>query len=131
MSQGFKLKYDQMRESDPTSPQAKPETPSRAFDEFYENEGHTRNICFVWRDGKRMFLNYGYLIFVEYFPDKNSIVLSFTSHIITLTGVNFEGLFYDLMQHLPKQIICTDPRYNIIDENDKALVNEIQVTKNE
>ncbi len=72
MSLDFKLHYDRLREGDPT----KPET--AAVNEqgtFYEGPSHTRNLCLIWTDGKRQFLNYAYLIGEEFDPiDELSIV---------------------------------------------------------
>lgn len=125
MNQNFKLKYFQMQENDPTSRDVPAEHRSKVYEEFYSEEGHARNICFVWEDGKRLFMNYGYLVFGEYSPEGNTIKLFFTTHSFILTGVNLESLFYDLMHHVAKQVICTDKRYNLIGEEEKSVVNEV------
>lgn len=126
MSQGFKLKFDEMRDNDPSG-SSMPR--SKTSEEFYSEESHARNICFVWLDGKRMFLNYSYLVSGEYEPDENTIALTFTSQTLVLKGINLEGLFYNIMHHLTKQITCADARYNEIKEDDKFVVNEIQIGK--
>ncbi|KAA2241533.1 hypothetical protein F0L74_16695 [Chitinophaga agrisoli] len=119
MSQSFRFKYDQMREGDPTQQNKSSENDS------YSMESHVRNVCFVWLDGRRVFLNYGYLVSGDYDPVEGRIVLAFTSHVLTLTGIHLESLFYEFMQHVPRQIICTDPRYNATVERNTPTVNEI------
>ncbi len=125
MSQGFKLKFDQMRESNPAKQDAGTGSPSKAYDEFYPEAGNTRNLCFVWRDGRRTFINYSYLISAEYLPDESCIVLTFTSQTLVLKGVNLEPLFYELMHQSVRQITCTDERYNVVSEEGRFAVNEI------
>lgn len=127
MSLNFKLKYDQMRESDPTKEELRSGSESKQVEEYYPNESHARNICFVWQDGRRIFLNYSYLVSGEYLPDESLIKLAFTSQALILKGVNLEGLFYDIMQHWVRQIVCVNARYNIIGEGEKPVVNEIIV----
>lgn len=127
MSQGFRLKYDQIRENDKPRQEAE-QSVSRAFDEVYPDEGHARSVCFVWPDGKRMFLQYSYLVSGEYLPDVSTITLTFTTHIIVLKGVNLEGLFYDLMNQIIRQITCVDERYNLVGDDEKFVVNKIVAT---
>lgn len=128
MNQGFKWKYNQMQENNPAQ-KDDPDQQSPAFDDKYKDVGHTRNICFVWQDGKRIFLNYAYLIFGDYNPDESVIKLSFTTHDVILKGVNMEDLFYEVMEQVTKQIVCTDSRYNIIGEDQKFVVNHITVNE--
>lgn len=129
MSQSFKLKYDLMQENDPTNKDAVSEHQSKAYEEFYPEENHVRQICFVWLDGKRIFMNYSYLVSGEYLPEANRITLTFTTHVFILNGVNLETLFYDIMNQLSKQITCIDARYNLIGEDEKPVVNEIVLKK--
>ena len=131
MSQNFKLKYDKMRESNPTHPEQPQETPSKAFEEFYTEESNARNICFVWMDGRRIFMNYSYLVSGQYLPEENMIILTFTTQVFILKGIHLETLFYDIMRYASKQIVCMDTRYNLIDENDRSVVNQIQTKKAE
>lgn len=125
MSQNFKLRYDQMRESNPTNQELPSGTRPKPVEEFYQEEGHFRNICFVWQNGKRIFLNYSYLIAGEYLPDESIIKLTFTSHKFILKGVNLENLFYEIMYQFAKQVTCVDVRYNLIGEDERFVVNEI------
>lgn len=130
MSQNFKLKYDQMRDSNPTKPEAEPDHHLKEVEQFYPEEGKTRHICFVWRDGKRKFMNYSYLVSGDYLPDESIITLTFTTETFILKGVNLEVLFYDIMQQWVRQVTCVDQRYNVVGEDQKFVVNEIEITKN-
>jgi len=114
-----------MQDGDPTKDYA--EGGSGISGENYSTISHARNICFVLDDGSRIFLNYGYLVSGEYLPEDKKIILSFTSHIITLSGIYLEKLFYDLMQGLPRQLVCQDARYNPVDDTQKPFVNQIQI----
>ena len=128
MNPNFKLRFDQMREGGPTERQDLPEVggdPTR-----YETVGHSRNVCLAWPDGRRMFLNYAYLVACDYEPgsDRNRIRLSFTSHTVTLAGYGLETLFMALLDHLPRLITATDPRYGLTEE---PVVTEMVVTQKE
>lgn len=128
MSHGFKLRFDEMRESDPTNLDA---TQKIETDDFYQNSGHARNICFVWSNEKRLFLNYAYLIAGEFNPndEKNLIKLIFSSHTVSLYGYHLESLYAALLDHLPRFIIETDARYDLSDESKEGIVVEIIVEK--
>lgn len=125
MSQGFSLKYDRMKENAPELPSK----PSAGI-VLYDNAGHDRKLCFVLADGSLVRLNYGYLIWDEFYPDKNMIVLSFTSHTVTLTGQHLQKLHADLEQNLPRVIALTDARYNMTLDDEQPVVNEIKIVIN-
>ena len=128
MNQGFKLRFDQLRESDPTpAAEARQDTPV-----LYATPGHARNICFAWPDGKKAFFNYAYLIATEFEPntDRNTIKLNFSSHQINLAGYHLETLFMDLLDHLPCMVTAIDARYALSEETQMPIVFEIKVTTN-
>lgn len=75
-------------------------------------------------------MNYSDLIAGEYLPEAHTINLTFISQIFVLKGIRLEGLFYDIMNQISKQIACMDARYNLIEESDRYVVNDIQITKN-
>ena len=129
MNQGFKLKYNEMQENNPANNPDSAEQAPKAGDDKYTAAGHVRNICFVWIDGKRMFLSYAYLISGEYDPEISCIELNFTTHKIVLKGIDLQELFYEIMSQMVRQIICSDSRYNEIDEIQKSIVNEVVITK--
>jgi hypothetical protein len=119
MSQNFKWKFDELEEND-NSP--------KDVVKHYEAESFARSVCFVMLDGSMLFLYYTYLVSGDFMPEENKITLAFTSHSVTLAGVKLESLFFDLMRHMPKNIICVDARYNQV-EGDKAIVNVIDIEK--
>lgn len=125
MSQGFKLKFDEMRAGNPTHPTSPDESGAKAYEQHYPEESGVRSLCLVWRDGRRIFLNYSFLVSAEYIPDGNEIRLSFTSQLFVLKGVNLQSLFYDLMSQSIRQITCVDERYNLVGEDERFVVNEI------
>ncbi|MCK8491756.1 hypothetical protein M0L20_07820 [Spirosoma sp. RP8] len=126
MNQGFKLRYDQMRQSNPTG-----SDPQTVDQNDHSSPGHVRNLCFNWPDGKRMFFNYAYLIACEFNPesDKNAIQLVFSSHIVTLHGYGLDPLFISLLDHLPRFITMIDERYVSTTDQD-MIVTAIAIGKN-
>jgi hypothetical protein len=128
MNQGFKLRYDQLRENDPTGTD---QENSAGATELYPSSGHTRNVCLVWPDGRKAFFNYAYLIAGEFEPnsDKNLIKLSFSSYSVVLHGYSLETLFMALLDHLPRIIKAVDPRYVLDEDKIKEVVIEMTVDK--
>jgi hypothetical protein len=95
--------------------------------ENYSTTGHVRNLCFVQADGKRLFLNYAYLVSGQYSPEANTIRLVYTTHEITLKGRNLEGLFESLMAHVPRQIVAVDERYESLKVTESVIVDKITI----
>ncbi|OYU93832.1 MAG: hypothetical protein CFE21_18920 [Bacteroidetes bacterium B1(2017)] len=119
-----------MRESDPTNSDS---TKQDENELFYQSSGHARNVCFVWSNEKRLFLNYAYLVSGEFNPneEKNLITLTFSSHTVSLHGYNLETLFTALMEHLPRIIFEVDSRYALGSELRDVIIVEIIVEKKE
>ncbi|MFT3932163.1 MAG: hypothetical protein QM726_01000 [Chitinophagaceae bacterium] len=90
--------------------------------------GNDRKISFVHLNGSCLSLNYNFFIWHEYHADQSTLLLGFSSHLITLSGLRMDKLFEAFDQQLPQRIICKDVRYNSLVEGDKPIVNEIQVT---
>lgn len=130
MNQGFKLRFDQMRESDPTSSDPSPGTDEA---DRYPQPSFVRNVCLIWPDGRRMFLNYAYLVAAEFDPSRetNTIKLIFSSHTVLVEGYGLETLFVALLDHLPRLITAIDPRYVLEEDKTDAMVIAIQVEKND
>lgn len=129
-NRGFKLRFDEMREGNPAhSDEAKDE---QANADSYGGPGHVRNLCFVWPDGKKLFLNYAYLVSGKFAADSetNTINLGFTSHLVTLKGYQLEDLFFALMEQLPRIIKAEDARYKDANES-KTIVTDIEVSSAE
>ncbi|MDQ6482167.1 hypothetical protein [Dyadobacter sp. LHD-138] len=130
MSQGYNLKFDKMRENNPASNQDASSTEANA--ERYVTPGTTRNVCFVWPDGKRMFFNYAYLIAAEFDPTKetNEIRLEFSSHTVTMKGYGLEALFMDFLDHVSRTITARDLRFNISSKTNEPFVFKITISTN-
>lgn len=96
---------------------------------MYAQVGHTRNVCMSWPDGRRMFFNYAYLIAASFEPNGefNSIQLDFSSHTVWLKGYRLIGLFTALLDHLPRLISATDPRYRLDEDGPEGIVVQITV----
>lgn len=123
MSQSFRLSFDKPLETANNKTTIQPGTGLQ--NEFYEQEGYGRNICFVKEDGSRIFLSYGHLISAVYLPDENSIELMFTSHIVSVKGAKLGSLYYQFMSNVLKQLISTDRRYNLLSDDSTYLINEL------
>lgn len=121
MSHDSELNFRKMQENDPTSKENDAESISN-----YAVAGNVRNITFIWQDGKKQSLNYGYLVSCEYLPDDNKITMLFTTHIVTLKGIKLSGLFDALVAQLPESITCVDARYNATGSREMIVVNEIK-----
>lgn len=125
MNRNFKLRFDQMKESNPA--EAEPQASALPEEEF------TRplNLCLVWPDGKRFFLSYSYLIAGEFNPEgeTNRIQLYFTTYRVSLKGYGLEALFMALLEQLPHQLIAIEPRYVVSEEAPDGTVIEITVEK--
>jgi hypothetical protein len=128
MNQGFKLRFDQMRESDPSAADAAQGVPES---DMYQQPSYARNLCLIWSDGRRMFLNYAYLIAAEFEPntDINLIKLSFSSHTVLLTGYGLENLFMALFEHQARLVTAIDPRYVLADDKPNGVVIAISVER--
>lgn len=125
MSQGYKLRFDQMKEGNPaqgesTIPEEKIKTPL--------DEGFVRNLCLVWTDGRKAFYNYAYLSAAEFDPggEQNLITLHFSSHTVRLYGYSLETLFMDLFVHTPRIIQMIEKRYAT---DNQSMVTAISVEK--
>jgi hypothetical protein len=130
MNPDLKLRFDQMRQGDPS----KPETPSGGSGDNAESHlaGYARNLCLVWPDGRRYFLNYAYLIGGEFLvgEEMNQIRLNFSSYTAILKGYGLQSLYMELLDHLPKVISATDPRYAQNKNSKDTLVVSIVVEIN-
>lgn len=98
--------------------------------EQYKSAGTTRNLCFVQPNNKAIFLNYAYLISGEFDPDASAIILTYTTHVVTVRGSNLEGLFENLMHQSARVIACTDKRYENLEDRKEAIISELRIEKN-
>src|SRR5689334_21281646 len=102
MSDNLRFKFDQLQNKNTLKNQAE-EKSDKDFS-MHTSESYVRNLLFVQKDGKQIFLNYAYLISGEYDPDANEIVLIFSSHIVYLRGQLLEGLYRAILEQSPKEI---------------------------
>jgi hypothetical protein len=58
MNREFKLRFDQMKESNPTQPE---DALSSQNTSEYETAASPRSLCLIWPSGKQMFFSYAYL----------------------------------------------------------------------
>ena len=86
---------------------------AKAEKELYDVGSMVRNVCFVIGNGQSIFFNYAYLVSVELSvtDQVNTMMVNFTSQSIILKGYNLQGLFEQLMCHIPKVIIAKNIRY--------------------
>lgn len=124
MNQGLKLKFLEMLENDPAQTGAHPGVDQSR----YAEPGHGRHVCFIWPDGRQFFLNYSHLVNGEYLPEPEMILLTFTSHIVKITGSRLQNLLYDLLQSLPRYVLCLEERYRDIAEEAAPFVSGIEIT---
>lgn len=131
MSQEYKLRYEQIREGDPTKPNTPAPSKKDESMEVYQTPSHARNLCLVWLDGKRMFFNYAYLVSGEYSAngEKNMIILHFSSYTVQLQGYGLESIFMSILEHNPKVITMTDERYVV--DGIESVVIDMLVEKKE
>lgn len=99
--------------------------------EFYAEDGFSKNVCFIKEDGSRIFFSYSHLLTGEYLPLTPCISLTFSTHTVLLKGINLPVLFSQFMQHRVKQVVQTDARYNQLADEKQVTVNEILVTEKE
>ena len=126
MSLDFKLHYDRLREGDPTKPDTAATNEASAF---YEESSHARNLCLVWPDGKRQFLNYAYLVSGTFMPgdEMNEIKLYFSAYTVTLKGYRLESLFIALLDHLPRQVVQIEARYEVRNVEETVIISMLVV----
>ncbi|PMD95700.1 hypothetical protein BWI97_13955 [Siphonobacter sp. BAB-5405] len=129
MDHGFKTRFDQMRENNPASLEAKQPGQIVPNHEEFHSIGYARNLCLVWPDGRRYILNYAYLIAAEFLPgqDMNQIRLEFASHQVILKGYGLESLFMQLLDHLPRIVTVVHPRYVSTGIEGECIVIGIEV----
>ncbi|HRH03871.1 MAG TPA: hypothetical protein PLN13_03485 [Bacteroidia bacterium] len=122
----FKLKFDEMKENDPS----KNEVGKDENLELYPNSGNSRNLLFTWPSGDSEFLNYSYLVGGKFFKEESKIVLTYTSHLVTLKGLNLKDLHDALLLNFPKRIDCVEERYVETLESNDPVVTEIVIVPN-
>lgn len=127
MNQGFRLRFDQMRESDPTHHEPDSEN------QDLQGGVYTRHLGLLWPNGRRALLNYAYLIKGEFDPGSeiNQIALDFSSYTLTLQGYCLEPLFLALQDQIPRQITAIDRRYVVVDDSVEPQIIDMAISRKE
>jgi len=124
MSQNYKDHLDRLLDHEPVTSDN-----IHADASAYPNVSNTRNLLLVMADSNRKFLNYSFLISGDYLKSEGYIRLEFTTHIVTMKGLQLEQLYNALFEHRVKIIVCRDARYNAL-EGEGFVVNEMVVVSN-
>jgi hypothetical protein len=125
MNPKFKDKFEELRNNDPSKKDGEKSHPQDT--EHYDTPGNTRTLVFEWGDGRKLFLNYAYLVSGELTgaEDTHTLSLTFTSHTITLKGYALEPVFSDIMLQRLKMVTETNPRYASAEKGEKNVIFEI------
>lgn len=128
MNREFKLRFDQMKQGNPTLPEPPPEVPGEP-DGGYRSP---RSLELDWPDGRRFFLSYAYLIGGEFSGgEPNRITLYFTSYTVFVKGYGLASLMPALSSHEQPWLAVTEARYVSPEETDSPVVTDIRVEKAE
>ena len=122
MSQDYKNFYQQMKDN---AAETSNENEDKATD-HYPAPSNTRNIIFEWSDGRKLFLNYAFLISCELSKDNDRLILSFTNCTINIDGVKLQLLFEQLISQMVRVIKETNSRYAQL-ESDQAVIKAISM----
>lgn len=126
MNPNFKLRFDQMKESNPADTASEKEM-GVASNEYAL--ARPLNLCLAWPDGKRFFLNYSYLVAGELTTSgaQNEVILYFSAYTVRLKGYELETMFLALSDHVIAQVVVTEARYLTTKETGVPVVTEIRV----
>ncbi|MDF7816763.1 hypothetical protein P1X15_04115 [Runella sp. MFBS21] len=128
MNPNFKLRFDQMKESNPAenSNEKQMLAPTNEY-----SLARPLNLCLRWPEGKCFFLNYAYLVAGEFTTggEQNEITLYFSDYTVRLKGYELEPMFLGLLDHLLSQVELTEARYLTTQNQDTGvpIVTEIEV----
>jgi len=126
MSQVYKSRFEQMREN-ALQQSSQDNSVQSAQDHQYPSGGNGRNICFIWPDGKRLFLSYSYMVSGEFNPKESMIILTFTTCTLTLNGYNLDFFYDELMGQITRKVFCEEDRYNQINDSEHTKITSISV----
>jgi hypothetical protein len=125
----FKLKYDELRENEPTRKQDNVIRDDADGNTFYDTPAG-RTICLCWLDGNKRFFNYSYLVSGELnvASDLSVITLYFTSDTVIVKGYKLEKLFLAFLDQTANHIHEENSRY--VDNANESAVTEIDIVNN-
>lgn len=92
--------------------------------EHYPTPGSIRYITFIQQDGKRKALAYSLLPEIDFDPgdEHNTIVMTFPTRTVKLTGHGLVELSEKLTAQTVKSIQCVDKRYFAMDEREISII---------
>lgn len=130
MNQKFKLKYDELRESNPTdNSEGNEAIKQQGENQFYQHPGSMRCICFAWPNGNKQSFYYVDLVSkkLDITGENNTLTLYFRSDIVVLRGYNLDRLLMQLDNQLIYLIGQVDERYIEVHPEDHAGVTDITI----
>ncbi|MFM1998487.1 MAG: hypothetical protein RL204_434 [Bacteroidota bacterium] len=122
MSQDYKSFYQQMKDN---AAETSNENDAKAT-EHYPSPSNTRNIIFEWADGRKLFLNYAFLISCELSKDNDRVILTFTNCTIHVDGIKLQLLFDQLNSQIVRVVKETNSRYAQL-ESEQAVIKTISM----
>lgn len=109
MSHGYKLRFDQMKENNPTPSESDPQNEGN----YYPTKGSIRNLALIFKDGN--IRGFPYAFIVDYFfkvnDENNVIILELSSKTISLIGYKLWPLYWEIFDQTPRIIQEVDKRY--------------------
>ena len=121
MSLKLNTRFNEMKENNPSSRDTQSSKKAMILDDVYPSPGSVRNLCYELSDGRKMFLNYAYLISAELATENDKMMITYTTHTVLITGINLEPLFINLMANMPQLIRHTESRYATQYKGEKYL----------
>lgn len=135
MSRDFKLNLRSLSGKEetpepPTPVEAEPPAVDKGEDMLYPTPGNARTLDIVWPDGRRMALNYAYLVSSELKAegDGEMILLTFTSSQVQIKGYNLVEMYNLIVGQEVKSVEVVDARYRDLSDTRKSFIAEVAVS---
>lgn len=129
MNQKYKDKYEELRNNDIGEKQSN-DASDQKEEETYATPGNVRNIGFVWEGGRKMFLNYAYLVSVEIETNDeiDTMSLTFTTNKVKIKGHKLENLYNQIFTQKLRIIVQISDRYTETLENSNPIIREVIIS---
>lgn len=87
------------------------------------------NVNFVWLNGRQQAFNYNYMVSVEFTPLEtgNRIMVTLTTHKITITGFSLHELHHDLRNRYVNEIEQADEDLVHMIQDETPIIIQIEV----
>lgn len=121
-------KYAELREGNPTLPQA-PHPCEQEPNAYYLLPGPMRSLRIIWPDGRRKLLGYVHLLPVDFSlgVEVNQLTLCYTYCKVELRGYGLEKLLEPIAEQRLREITVTEPRYAVLYQDGTPLVIQAQI----